>query len=58
MVACSLCGKVVFAVFRDRPTGQRCKWVCYSCLSEDMKKEARATMDELAESDMKLHFTG
>jgi len=58
MVTCSLCGKEVFAVFRDRPIGECCKWVCYTCLPENMKEEARATMDDLSDHDLKFHITG
>ena len=59
MVICEKCGKEVFAVFRDRPKGLIPKWLCYSCLpNEEMKREARETMDDLADPDAKIHVTG
>jgi hypothetical protein len=42
---CEKCGRVEHQLFRDRPKGQRAKFVCYRCLGAEAPKPS----DELLE---------
>lgn len=52
-MTCDKCGKQVRFTFRDRPVPERCQFVCYDCLDDEMRVEADKTMSALGSSIQK-----
>lgn len=48
-LACQECGKTDVGLFRDRPRGEKARFVCIACLPENMKpnEEVKALVDSI-----------